>query len=288
MQTLTTSQRYRFSQNRHFSTITPFFNDNAKVLAEVDASAGQTVTLNYSAPREYETLIAACVDSKGHHFIKPFSLNTKSVSFSTTAANTRALTRAEAGIDISHLTLDKESVKLSLNAGRTIYSYMAENTGDPYMNKAPTDINLWKGSNWENERLWQLSTSSTIGGGWNVVEGTVVRNINAMTPDEESILNAIYAKFLVHKTGGKRVDNLAKIRNSSAVKLFNSHLTSDGQPFTIIPIQMASSDLPNCRLVSPRSSSVTSWLQVLFLRFQVSSVLAPVVLFTAPLLPTLL
>ena len=41
-------------------------------------------------------------------------------------------------------------------------------------------------------------------------------------------------------------------------------------------------------LVSPRFSSVTSWLQVLFLRFQVSSVLAPVVLFTAPLLPTLL
>ena len=229
-------------------TESPFFNDNAKVLAEVDASAGQTVTLNYSAPREYETLIAACVDSKGHHFIKPFSLNTKSVSFSTTAANTRALTRAEAGIDISHLTLDKESVKLSLNAGRTIYSYMAENTGDPYMNKAPTDINLWKGSNWENEKLWQLSTSSTVGDGWNVVEGTVVRNINAMTPEEESILKAIYDKFLVHKDGGKRLDNLAKIRNSSAVKLFNSHLTSDGQPFTIIPIQMASSDLPNCTL----------------------------------------
>ncbi|MBR0388860.1 MAG: hypothetical protein IJK37_01970 [Prevotella sp.] len=67
-------------------TESPFFNDNAKVLAEVDASAGQTVTLNYSAPREYETLIAACVDSKGHHFIKPFNLSTKSVSFSTTAA----------------------------------------------------------------------------------------------------------------------------------------------------------------------------------------------------------
>jgi Ca2+-binding RTX toxin-like protein len=129
-------------------TESPFFNDQAKILAEAEVTAGQTVTLSYDAPREYEALIAACVDSKGHHFIKPFNLNTKSVSFSTTAARTHALTRAEAGIDISHLTLNKDSVKRSLNAGRTIYSYMAENTGDSYMTSNSTNINLWKGSNW--------------------------------------------------------------------------------------------------------------------------------------------
>ena len=32
-------------------TESPFFNDQAKVLAEADATKGQTVTLNYDAPR---------------------------------------------------------------------------------------------------------------------------------------------------------------------------------------------------------------------------------------------
>jgi hypothetical protein len=53
-------------------TESPFFNDQAKILAEADVTAGQTVQLSYDAPRENSTLVAACVDSKGHHYIKPF------------------------------------------------------------------------------------------------------------------------------------------------------------------------------------------------------------------------
>lgn len=232
-------------------TESPFLNDYAKVLAEVDATAGQAVTIDYSAPREIETLIAACVDSKGHHFIKPFDINTKEVSFSSAVAMTRAFTRAEAGIDISHLTLGKDSTMRSLNANRTIYSYMATNTGDNYMVNTSTknNLTLWDGSNWESEKLWQLSTNSTASGDWSVVDGTVVRNIAPMTSDEESVLKSIFNAFLLHKDKkGNRVDNLSKIRNSSSVKLFNSHLTSDGQPFTVIPVQMGSSDLSNCKL----------------------------------------
>ena len=50
----------------------PYFNDNAKILAEADVTKGQTVTLNYDAPRGTTRLIAACVDSKGNFFTKGF------------------------------------------------------------------------------------------------------------------------------------------------------------------------------------------------------------------------
>lgn len=233
-------------------TESPFFNSNAKILAEADVTAGQTVILNYDAPRELETLIAACVDSKGHHFIKAFDINTTQVSFTTSIAKTRALTRADAGIDVSHLVLDANSATWSINAARTIYANIVTLANEPKSVNSITNnkVNLWLNSNWENERVWELTNSSTMNNGWNVVEGTVVRNIDPITNDEKNTLKAICESSLSHKVldNKLREDNLSKIRNSSAVQLFNSHLTSDGQPITLIPVQMASTDLSKCDL----------------------------------------
>jgi hypothetical protein len=221
-------------------------------LAEADVTAGQTVILNYDAPRELETLIAACVDSKGHHFIKAFDINTTQVSFTTSIAKTRALTRADAGIDVSHLVLDANSATWSINAARTIYANIVTLANEPKSVNSITNnkVNLWVNSNWENERVWELTNSSTMNNGWNVVEGTVVRNIDPITNDEKNTLKAICESSLSHKVldNKLREDNLSKIRNSSAVQLFNSHLTSDGQPITLIPVQMASTDLSKCDL----------------------------------------
>lgn len=233
-------------------TESPFFNSNAKILAEADVTAGQTVILNYDAPRELETLIAACVDSKGHHFIKAFDINTTQVSFTTSIAKTRALTRADAGIDVSHLVLDANSATWSINAARTIYANIVVQTNESQtINTIKNNkVILWNNSNWENERVWQLTTGSSMSDGWNVVEGTVVRNIDPITNDEKNTLKVICESSLSHKVldNKLREDNLSKIRNSSAVQLFNSHLTSDGQPITLIPVQMASTDLPKCDL----------------------------------------
>lgn len=233
-------------------TSSPFFNETAMVLAEADVTAGQTVTLNFDAPRGNETLIAACVDSKGHHYIKPFDTNTTQVSFASTTAKARSLTRADAGIDVSHLTLDADSTTWSINAARTIYSKIVTtaNESSSVSNINSNKVNLWLNSNWENERVWQLSTTSSMSNGWNVVDGTVVRNIDAITADESSTLKAIFEQWLSRKKNkdGTRIDNLTPIRTSSAVTLFNSHLTSDGLPITVIPVQMASTDLSHCDL----------------------------------------
>lgn len=236
-------------------TESPFFNDQAKILAEAEVTAGQTVQLSYDAPRENSTLVAACVDSKGHHYIKPFDAGTSQISFAAMTANTpaltRALTRAAAGIDVSKLTLDADSTTWSINAARTIYANIVTTANETQSLKSITGkVDLWLNSNWENERIWQLSTNSSMSNGWSVVNGTVVRNIDAITADESSTLKAIFDQWLSRKKNkdGTRIDNLTPIRNSSAVTLFNSHLTSDGLPITVIPVQMASLDLPQCDL----------------------------------------
>ena len=241
-------------------TGSPFFNANAAILAEAEATAGQTVTLDYDAPRGAEKLIAACVDSKGHYFIKAIDLNTKEVSFTPTSVKTRAATRsAEAGIGVTGLTLDGSSATKSLNARRAIYAELATVVGNIFMTNYSTNqhLDLWKKDNWQKgdlstnwtkEVLWQLSASSSIGNGWSVEDGTVVRNISSSYPmsvDEAKTLKFIFKDFLSHATekDGLRTNNIGHIREGSAVKFFDNHLTSDGNPITIIPVQMASTEI---------------------------------------------
>lgn len=234
-------------------TESPFLNDNAKILAEAEAVAGQTVTLSYDAPRGIETLIAACVDSKGLHYIKPFDLNTQQVSFTTAVAKTRGVTRGESDFNASGLTLDADSTKRSLNALRTIFADLANQTQDPYMTNSATKnkLYLWQGSNWENEKLWQLTSTSNAGGSWHVVDGAVVRNTGSIDADEAATLEVIFEKFIPNNKGknhGNQHDNMTAIREGSAVKLFNGHLTSAGEPIILTPVQMSSTDLKYCEL----------------------------------------
>ena len=86
-------------------TESPFFNDQACVLAEDDVSQGEVVTLSYDAPRANTRLIAACVDANGKYFIKSFGVTDQAVSFSSsTPAATRGITRASSSLpDLSAL-----------------------------------------------------------------------------------------------------------------------------------------------------------------------------------------
>lgn len=233
-------------------TESPFMNQYAKILAETDASIGQTICLNYDAPRGTETLIASCVNSKGQHYIKPFKLGTPTVSFATTA-NARRSTRAESVFNASGLVLDAASTQKTFGALRTIYADLASETADPYMVKwaANKNINIWEGSKWDSETIWELSSTSNAGSSWNVVNGTIVRNTAPIDADEKATLQAIFEGYLP-KTEGisylNQHDNLQLIREGSAVRLFNTHLTSCGDPISIIPVQMASADLPKCEL----------------------------------------
>ena len=209
----------------------PFFNDQAKVLSSVETSKGETVTLNYDAPRGTERLIAACVDSKGNFFIKGFYVGTDKVSFvKASNARTRSMTRAGGSSDLSGVTMSSSNSFLSYNAGRTSKA-----------NDGEAKYKGWKDSNWENDRLWQPSGSA---GGWTMEAGTLYQNVAAITQDEIDELYDIFKKTLYRTDDkGNRRNNVPYINNNNAVSFYGNHLVSDGTaPITFIPVQLASTD----------------------------------------------
>lgn len=229
-------------------TESPFMNANAKVLAEVDAQKGQTVTLTYDAPNIYDRLIAACVDSKGNYFIKGFDLNESQVSFQSSNARTRGVTRASASFpDASLVKVAYNNSIQSFNALRTIMA----NDPEQQSTVSAAGISAWKNAGWENDRLWRLSNLGNAGNNWTTAEGCLFRDVDDMTEDEAKTLQDIFNGFLprLDSKNQKIMDNMERIRNSQQVELYNNHLISDGEnPITIIPVQMASTEMGSCQL----------------------------------------
>lgn len=202
-------------------TESPFYNEDSKVLNEVNATKGQTVTLSYDAPSYYEQLVAACVNNEGKYFIQVFDIGDSKVSF-TEVQKTRSLTRASDNFpELSSMTLG--SPQKSFNALR------AEN-----------NYGVWaeaSGQDWLNDRLYEVSGSGNIGSGWNIELGAIYREVETFGDKEEANLKAICNTFLVKQEGNKKKNNLKLIESTSIFSLSNNHLSTDGNAVTLIPVQ---------------------------------------------------
>ena len=215
-------------------TESPFFNDQAKILAEAEVTAGQTVTLNYDAPRSNTRLIAACIDSNGKYFIKGFNIGDEEVNYQTssTHAGTRGVsfTRSSSELpDLSTISLDFNNSFTSYNAERAL-----KNTGS------------WTNSNWENDRLWQPS-GAVSSNGWTISNSTIHRNATALSEDEAATLKDIFDASLGRYDGKNPRNNLQLINKSSIVQLYGNHLVSNGKAaITLCPVQAASTEAYWC------------------------------------------
>jgi hypothetical protein len=161
-------------------TESPFFNDYATVLNEATVRSGQTVQLCFDTPSHYDRLIAACVSSKGIYYIKGFNVGQQSVSFQQSGAQARATAPQTADMPaLASLLLEEKNACQSYNAMRTILANEAAASEDNDLkNWVKTNhIDLWKGKDWENERLWGVSDQGSTTT-WKVVNHTIVRNID--------------------------------------------------------------------------------------------------------------
>ena len=218
-------------------TESPFLNDQARILAEVDATKGETVTLNYDAPKSNTRLIAACVDNNGNYYIKGFNVGDRTISFKNASA-TRAVgsTRASSELpDLSTIELKYSNSFLSYNANRAL------SDDAKYSN--------WKGKNWEKDRLW-WPTGPDNSNGWTISNSTIFREATAFTDDDKATLQDIFNASLYRddpKGINKKRNNLALIREGNAVKFFSNHLVSNGKaPLTLSPVQLASTEAYWC------------------------------------------
>ena len=212
-------------------TESPFFNDQAKILAEAEITAGQTVTLSYDAPRSNTRVIAACVDSNGKYYIQGFNIGDENVSFksSSAPAATRAAVITRSGSELPNISLDFNESFLSYNAQRTL-----------------SNNNNWKDKNWENDRLWQPTGESS--NGWTISNSTIYRDATALTEDEAATLKDIFDVSLGRYNDDKTPrNNLQYINESSIVQLYGNHLESNGKAaLTLCPVQAASTEAYWC------------------------------------------
>ncbi len=206
-------------------TESPFFNDNARVLSEAKANKGDEVTLTFDAPYDLTRLIAACVDNNGKYYIQGFNIGDKTVSFRSSTAATRGAAFTRAGAELSNISLDFNSSFRSYNAERTL-----------------SNNSIWKGKNWENDRLWQ-PTGSGSSNGWTISNSTIYRNAATLSTEEEETLQDIFNAAL----GRNTKTNLQLIKESSRVRLYGNHLVSTGDgAITLSPVQAASTEAYWC------------------------------------------
>ena len=227
-------------------TESPYMNPEARVLSEVSATNGQTVTLKFDTPNCYSRLIAACVSKDGDYYIKGFNVGEPSVSF---AEASRGARRAAYNLpDLSNFTLDVANSSPSLGAMRTIKS------GEGI---TINNIDLWKDKGWQNERLWRLSPNS-MSGEWTINTltygdklGDGIRRAIAggISDSERAELEDIFNNILYDDHTKKvRKNNIPLIRESAIFNLLDNNLVSSGEPITIIPVQTFSTEANRCEL----------------------------------------
>lgn len=236
-------------------TESPFFNADANILTEVKTAKGETVTLQYDAPKTYTRLLAACVSSKGEYFIKGFDVGTEQLAFSKSATRATVGADADGYPNMDNIQLEYKSSTPSYNARRTILANDASESDDEELKQFVNDNNLylWEGKHWEKERLWGNTNGNRLEleDGWYFENNTVARVIDNIDEDEATALKDIFDTYLgrAKYNNNKRQDNMEALRNSPDVSINNNHMVSTGvAPIIITPVLMASSDLNSCNL----------------------------------------
>ena len=213
----------------------PYLNSDAMVLNQASVTKGETVELSYEAPSGASKLIAACVNSSGEYYIKSFDANATQVSFAN-YANARTRGTSNNYPKISDLKMDYQNSIESFNAIR------AQEAND---GNSDEKISSWKNSNWENDRLWKVTDKTNGSNGWEIVNGTIVREVSKITNNEKQSLEDVFQTYM----GGfenltNKYNNLEAVRNTNLFET-NNYLTSDGNPLIITPVEMVSYELGN-------------------------------------------
>ena len=227
-------------------TEAPFGNTNAKVLNEAETRKGESVEMVFDAPKASEVLFAACVDSKGNYFVKAFNVGDKEVSFSE-PANARMTRGEETYPNPSAIVLG--APQKSLNALRAdaskadpekpyviIYDQPDEKTNGSYR------INeYWADGSWGNDYLWAAKDGSS--NGWTIANGEIKTKV---TDAMDLTTLKWVVNYYLPKTGaeyvtpgGNKSNNWKSIvEGTNYFKQYKNHFVSNGEPLTIIPLQM--------------------------------------------------
>ena len=181
----------------------PFIEkEQARALNEADAKAGDKVTLNYDAPKDLDTLYAACVSKNGLYRVVPFSINDKEVSFAPIVAYSRATRAAVATPTIISDGRNSDNLNMVLKTPKA------------------NDEKQWDNSDW-NDQLYDIETT--------------VNELTDFTTAERNEVFKVITGIMPENT-----DNSAKVMQSEYFINTANYFYADGsqKPITITPVRV--------------------------------------------------
>ena len=221
-------------------TESPFGNKDAAILNEAKVEKGQKVTLVYDAPNVYDKLFAACVSSEGKYFVKVFNIGESSVSFKSTAA--ARMTRSGEGYpSLTSIVLGTPTP--SFNAQRAIQSLASEDhtvlINDNVGGGNYRAYDLWADGTWANEKMFAVT--STPDNGWTFENGTIWKTVDDdvdITTVKEIVNEFLSKTGAIHTTNNKSNNWETIVESTPYFVLNKNYLIATGEPVTITPIQM--------------------------------------------------
>lgn len=229
-------------------TESPFGNSNAKILNTANVKKGETVQMAYDAPNIYDVLFAACVDSKGNYFVQVFNVRDKEVNFAE-PASARMNRAGETFPDPADVKLGAPAKSLNTlraedaQANPDKYTLIWDQAG--YSNNvhkgAEREYPLWADGSWKDERLWTAQNGSS--NGWTISNGAITK---AVTDNMDLNTLKWLVNYYLPKTGGEIVTSKGNksnnwksiVEGTNYFKQYKNHFVCNGQPLTIIPLQM--------------------------------------------------
>ena len=214
---------------------------DANVLNEAEIQNGGNVEMVYDAPNYCNVLYAACVDKNGTYYIKEFNIGDKEVSFAETT-NAR-MTR---GTEVTYPDLTQIELGDPVKSFNALRAEEAQTKGYAVINDningngSNLRYDVWNDGSWLNDKLYSPKDGSS--NGWTIDNGTIHQPVN----DNVNLTTMQWlVKYYLPKSGGEIVSPSGKSNNWKSLvegtnyfKQFKNHFVSDGQPLTVVPLQM--------------------------------------------------
>ena len=224
-------------------TESPFGNKNAVVLNRASVTNNESALLVYDAPKIYDVLFAACVDNKGNYFVKAFSTSDNEVSFAQPA--TSRMTRAEETFPaLSSIVLGEPAKSfnaLRAEAAQTDGYVIVNNNAGGVDKGDKYKYTEWNDGTWLNDYLW--APEATTDAGWTIENGTIYKPIKNNNGEDLTTIQFLVRFYLPKTTGNTKTNNWKSIvEGTNYFKQYKNHFVSDGNPLTVFPLQMNSTE----------------------------------------------
>lgn len=189
----------------------PYGGKRANIIGQATVQEGQTVTVNYVAPKSVTTIYVACRNAQKQYRVKSATVGTQSISFRN-SSGTRGAHRVQAQTVENP---SKSEIGYSFNAQMSQAWDKYNHSGIKH-NNTEQNYSAWNRTTW-NDKFYQINATITPSGKTQTDLDDIANLIinNAVPEGENNIEKAAYTGYSVITTG-EPVTMTPIFRNSSS------------------------------------------------------------------------